>query len=802
MFQNYLKIALRNLQKNRFYAALNVLGLMAGILFFLLIGAYIWGETQVNHHFKNAQSQYFLTSIWKDPNLGMELTSVGPLGKQLKENYPHLVANYYRWDGITSGVSKGDKVFREGIQIGDSTLLSMFGFELLQGDPLTALNEPFSIVITEKKAKKYFNKTEVVGETLTIQNFSGGKRDFRITGVLRDLTENSVTNLTGGSDPNCLFVPTNTFNYFGRTDFDSWQNTNIPTYLELQSGVTAADLEKPIHQIVGQHGDAFLNENLTVRPVVLTDYYLQKNKGLVQRMLFTLSSVGLFILFMAILNFINLSIGRSGTRIREIGVRKVLGGLKRQLIFQFLAESFLLVTMATGLAFLVYPLTKPFFEQIVGKKIPVFATFPLIFAFFPVVLILVVGLLAGLYPALVLSSMKTVDSLKGKLGTAQESVMMRKYLVGFQFCIANLAIISAIVVAAQVNHFLGKNLGYEKEFVVTAQVPRDWTHEGVRKLLTIRDEMSRLPSVQKVSLSFEIPNGNNGGSPLIYRAAADSTSALVCQSLVTDENYLETYQIPLISGNFFDKKQREPLHVVLNESAVRALGYENAETVVGQQVRIMGIPVPFTVKGVVKDFHFGSMAAAIQPIIVFSLTDRPIYRYLSFKIRPENISESLTTLQQKWSELMPGSAFEYAFMDETLAKLYSTELQLKKSAYVATGLALLISLLGVIGLVSLNLQRRVKEVGVRKVLGASVFGIIGLFLQEFLLILMFAGIFAAPIAWYLLQKWLDNYAYHIELSYLTFAACILGMAFITTALIGVQSIKASLANPVKSLRSE
>jgi putative ABC transport system permease protein len=801
MLQNHLKLALRNLQKNGFYSALNVFGLWAGILFALLIGAFVWGELQVNQNLRHADRQFFLSSIWKNPDIGMDLTTAGPLGKRLKEVYPHLVANYYRWDGITSGVAAGDQVFREGIQIGDSTLLPMFGFELLYGDPNSALTAPYSVVVTEDKALKYFGKTNVLGQALTIQNFSGNKREFQITGVLRQLPENSVTQLLG-SDPNCLFVPMNTAAYFGRDDVGNWSNIIVPTYLELQPGIAAADLEKPIQQLIQQEGTAIEKENLSVRPIALTEYYLQKNKALVKRMLLTLSSVGLFILFMAILNFINLSIGSAGTRIREIGVRKALGGLKQQLTAQFLAESLLLVAVATGFAFLAYPLTQPYFEQMVGKKLPAFADFPPVFALVPFGVVAMVGLLAGLYPAWVLSSMKTVDSLKGKLRSANESLWLRKYLVGFQFGIATLVIVAAVVVAAQVNYFFGKNIGYDKEFVVSAQVPRDWTPAGAAKMLTVRDEMAKLPQVRSACLSFEIPNGNNGNSLPVFQAGRDSTSAIICEQLTTDDKYLDTYRIPMVAGKFFEPRDAAPGQVVLNERAALALGFPNAESAIGQSLHIVNTANRYLVKGVVKDFHFGSMAAQIQPIFFMSVNDYPTYRYLSFKIQPENVGESMAALQQKWAELLPGSAFEYAFMDETLSKIYATELQLKKSAYAASGLALLIALLGVLGLVSLNLQRRMKEVGVRKVLGASVLGIVGLFLREFLLILGVAGVLACPLAWYLLRGWLDGYAYRIALSPLVFVGSILGLALVTSVLIGLQSLRAALANPVKSLRSE
>jgi putative ABC transport system permease protein len=347
MLYTYFKIAWRNLFKNGFYSVVNVAGLLAGIAFALLIGVYVWGELQVNGQLRHPDRQYLLTSRWKDPNMGLEITTLAPLGRQLQENYPHLVANYYRWDGLTSGVSKGDKHFRESIQVGDSTLLAMYGFELLHGDARTALRDPYSVVITAPEARKYFGRTDVVGQTLTIQSFAGGKRAFTITGVLPEIPENSVTQITA-TIKNTFFIPTNTFAYFGRTSFEDWNNTALPSYLELREGVTAADLEGPIRQLIGQHAPEAIRQNLAVYAVPLRDYYLQKDGGLVKQTVTALTLVGVFVLLMAIVNFINLTVSRSGTRLKEIGVRKVMGGIRQQLIFQFLAESALLVSIATG----------------------------------------------------------------------------------------------------------------------------------------------------------------------------------------------------------------------------------------------------------------------------------------------------------------------------------------------------------------------------------------------------------------------------------------------------------------------
>ena len=801
MLTNYFKIAWRNITKRKFYSSLNIIGLSTGILFTLLIGAYVWNELQVNKNLRNAKNQYFLKSEWKDANMGPDITTFAPLAKRLKEDYPNLVANYYRWDGITSVISKGEKHFREGIQLGDSTLLFMYGFELLHGDKKTALLNPYSVVIKSDKAIKYFGKTDVVGETITIQSFSGTRREFAITGVLKPITENSVTNINETIN-NGFFIPTNTATYFGR-DLVTWENSSIPSYIELQNGVSPNVIKKPIKQLIAQNTSDEINKNITVHPVALTDYYLQKDKHLVKRMLYTLSLVGGFILLMAIINFINISISSSSARIKEIGIRKVLGGVRKQIIIQFLTESVILVFISTILSISIYPIAQPFFTQLVGKELPRFANLPVYFLFIPLLLVLLVGVLAGLYPAIVLSSLKSADSIKGKLKGIRENVLLRRSLTGFQYCIACVVIIAAFIVSQQVSHFFSQNLGYNKEFIVSSQVPRDWSIAGVKRMETIRNEFSAIPQVSAVTLSFEIPDGMNGFQPTVYKAGTDSTQAIAMQGMQTDGNYLSVYQIPLEAGDFFSSNaEADSLKVVLNKKALLALGWKTAADAIGQQLRIPGSNDVLTVKGVTSDFHFNSMQDKIQPIVFFKVRFTNFYRFLSFKIKPGNITHAIESIQKKWSTVLPGSSFEYSFMDDTLKRLYKTELQLKKAAYTATLLSLIIVLLGVLGLISLSIQKRTKEIGIRKVLGASVSSIISLFLKEVLIVIAIAGLVACPVALFIMQGWLNDYAYKIEITPQPFILSILLLVLITALLIGLQTKKAANAKPASSLRTE
>lgn len=802
MIKNYFKIAWRNLKKHRFYSGINILGLFSGLTFALLIGAYVWGELQVNESLKNADRQIILMSNWKESNMGIDFTTVGPIAKRLKEDYPGLVENYFRWDGITSNVSKENKQFREGILIGDSTLLAMYDFKLLYGNKKNVLKNPYSILITAENAIKYFGKTDVVGETINIQNFSGGERDFRIEGVLKNIPKNSITQINANNN-NGIIMSSKVLTYFGRGDFENWNNIYVPSYIELKKGVSIDQLKAPIQSLIDQHAPDNIKLNLKIKPVHLKDFYLQKDNALVERMIYTLTIVGLFILVMAIVNFINISISTAGSRMKEIGVRKVIGGQRQQLIFQFLTESFILVLSATFLALIAYLILSPIFGQLVGAQIPALFSFPKYIFLALGTLVLLISIIAGIYPALVLSSLKPIDSIKGKLKTKSENVFVRKALVGFQFSIALIVLISSLIITKQIDFFFGQNLGYDKEFVLSAQVPRDWSAEGINKTKIIRNEFEAMPQISNASLSFEIPNGNNGLHHPIYRVGANASEAITMISLSIDENFISTYQIGLKSGTHFNNfNTPDSTGIIINEKAVLALGWKNSEEAIGQRVQIRDQPIMYIIKGVTDDFHFGSMHNEIKPIIMFDIRVHNIYRFLSFKISPNNINQSIEAIKNKWAKLLPGVAFEYNFMDNTLAKLYNTEIQLKKATYNAALLALIIVLLGIIGLVSLNIHQRIREIGIRKVLGASSLRIVVLFLKEFITIILISSALAFPISYYIMSDWLNNYVYNINISFGPFIYSISALALMVISLIGMLTWKAARINPVKNLRTE
>jgi ABC-type antimicrobial peptide transport system permease subunit len=478
--------------------------------------------------------------------------------------------------------------------------------------------------------------------------------------------------------------------------------------------------------------------------------------------------------------------------------------MKYQLIFQFLVESSLLVAGATIAGLWIYAAGRDAVGNILQEELP--TTFQLVLAFWPylLLLILTIGTGAGIYPAFVLSTMRSVDSMKGKFAAVGEKIWLRKSLVGFQFMTATIVLAGAIVVSQQVQFFFSGNLGYKKDKVVSIQVPRNWTPEGVQRMEAIRAQLALMPQIEQISLSYEVPAGNNSGVYALYKKGSDPLSAVQTQSLLSDEYYADTYKIPLLAGTFYGPAGNitDPLKLVINEKMSKALGFRDPQQAIGQQVMNVGGDRVFTVAGVTRDFHFGSMHTGIAPMTFYQLKAFTAFRVFSLRLAGGDITANLQAIEQKWSQLLPGAPFDYTFMDDSLKNLYRAEIQLKQASYIATILSFVIILLGILGLVSQNIQKRTKEIGIRKLLGSSVSNILALFMKEIFTILIFAGVVACPVVYLLMQKWLAGYAYRIELTALPFVSAVSVLGVLTAALITLQTIKTALANPVKSLRSE
>lgn len=801
MFRNFFVIATRHLAKHKLFSVINIFCLAIGITFSALIGVYVINEKNVNSNIRNISDQYVLKSKWKVENMGLDVTTVAPLAEALKENYPSLVSNYYRYNPVTNVVSAGDKHFKENIAIGDTTIVSMYGFKLLYGNEKQAFKNNSSAVITEAMAEKLFGTKNAIDKTITITNTTGTTQDYTVSAVLKTMPYNSVNNFLGKDGYN-VFVPFEGNQFFGSTSYyDAWDNAFIIGMIELKPGVTPNDIAKPIAQTLALRAPDNIKNNLLVEVTPLKTYYLQDNNGAVQKMITTLSFVAAFILLLAIINFVNINIGTSSYRLKEIGLRKVFGSGKSQLILQHITESFVLTLTATCISLIFYELLQPVFNQLLNTKLEHVWQFNLSKISFLVLLVLAVGFVAGIYPAFVLSSSKVISSVKGKIDSAKGGLILRKSLLLVQFTLAIVVFISALNVSKQVSYLFNKDLGYNKEqlLVITA-FPKQWDSAGVLKMESIRNQLMQLPVVRSASVSFEIPDRTPPNILTLIPEGSRTNQSAIIPSIVADGNYAATFGLQIKEGTFLSNEQQGyiPNQVILNEAAVKALRWKSA---LNKTLKLTD-GTTLTVAGVVKDFNYSSMQSSIGPVAFTHLKDNNAYRYLTVKLNTLNATKAIDDVRKKWKEVSPAAPFDYFFMDDKFQSLYQSELQLKKAANLATVLNLIIVFMGIFGVVAFTLAKRTREIAVRKVLGADIKNILMLFVKDYALLILVANIIACPLAYIITNKWLENYAYRINQNVVPFLFAGFFIFAASFVLITAQCFKVASSKPVNALKYE
>ncbi|RZF58095.1 ABC transporter permease [Sphingobacterium corticibacterium] len=801
MIKNYIKTAWRNIQKRKFHAIINIVGLVSSMAFVLLIAAYVWQTYQINSGLRHQDRQYILQSEYKKTGIGLELTTVGALPKALREEYPHLVANYYRIDGLTCIISNGTAVHEESVSLGDSTLLDMFGFELFEGNPSKALTSPFSVVITESAAIKYFGKKEVLGQNLTIRNFAGEKHDFVVTGVLKPTSQNSVTELNAALSSS-IFLPIASEAYFGR-NVDNWNTLWIAGFIELQENVQPEQLAIPIQNLLRQHANEEVATNLIPQLKPLSSYYLNDNKGAIRQLTHVLVLIAGFLLVMAVVNFINFTVSQSFTRLKEIGVRKMMGSNRLQLILQLTTEYLMLVWIAGLGALALYPVLAPLFESIMLTALPDIFELPVSFFVYFMLTVFFLGMLSGLYPAMKLSQNRLLESLKNQLTNIQQKHLIRRILLFTQFTVTIVVLIAAVVVSRQVDIFTKGDLGYDKDYLITVQAPRDWSEAGLHKIELVREQLRALPYVKNISLSYGVPGSFADGIQQVQKVGSeDEVDALM---ITSDRYFSDTYNIPLLAGQFFSSREEATVDnskLVINNKAAKALGYHTPEEAIGQQVSLFNNRFTGTIAGVTDDFYANSMHSASPPVIWFSINNNNQYRFLSIRLKAGSTFDALTALEKNWKQLMPDAPFEFRFMDDTIKNMYTVELQLQRASQIATVISIVIVALGLIGLTALAINLRLKEVGIRKVLGASFRQIIMLFSKEFYMTFFLAVLLGCPLVYTLMDKWLANYTSRTELHLGVFVLPLLGLVLLLFFITGGIILSVVKANPVDSLRNE
>lgn len=807
MFKNYLKIAFRNLWKNKGFSAINIFGLASGLAICLLILFYVNNELGYDRYNTKADRIYRIDGDLQFGGNHFVLAQVpDPMGAALKQDFPQ-VEQYVRFRGHGGiMVKKGNQNIEEDKVIyTDSTLFSVFTLPMIQGDPTTALTQPNSVVITESTAQKYFNSTDVVGKTLTI----GDTGNYKITGVIKDVPKQSHFHYD-------FFI--SIYGQLSPYEINQWTSNNFNTYIVLKKGTDPNALSSQLNGFVMRYvAPVFQSMNITPEQFAkqgnylhytltpLEKIHLYSNKsgelepnGNIQYV-YIFSLIAFFILLIACVNFMNLSTARSANRAKEVGVRKVLGSMRKDLVTQFLSESILISFISLIVALVIAALLLPYFNQLSGKDmtLDLFLRPWLLPA--AVLLMIVVGLIAGSYPAFYLSSFKPVQVLKGKLAKGFKSSWLRSGLVVFQFCISIILVIGTLVIYRQLHYIQNKDIGFNRSHVLIIKN----TDVLGKQAKVFADEVKKLNGVENATMSGYLPTaGWRSDSPLFPDANADIKSAVSTQIWKVDENYIPTLGMKMAKGrNFSADFPTDSSAIIINEAAAKLFGFTDP---LNRPLYYMNdFPkkdlTKYHIIGVVKNFNFNTLREEVTPLCFLY---QPQNGSVAFRIHSANIPNLVSMIQDKFKSLAPEQPFSYSFMDDDFNKIYSNEQRMGGISITFSVLAILIACLGLLGLITFAAEQRAKEIGVRKVLGANAGDIVSMLSKDFLKLVLVASLIAIPIAWLAMNKWLQGFAYRIDISWWILAIAALLAVLIALATIFYQAIKAAVANPVDSLRSE
>ena len=816
MLKNYFKIAWRNMRNNKLFSFLNIFGLSIGFTCCMLIALYIVHETSYDHHHKNANRLYEVaTTFVKDGKDDPTPNTPAPMAAAMKQEFPEIeettrilqlfaedktLLQYKPENGETKSFYE-TKGFAA-----DSTFFRLFSYQFIEGNPHSCLDAPNTVVINEEIAKKLFGDERALNKIIKISSNTNGDTSFTITGVFRPLRKPTQINarffisIKGGS-----------LQQFIAEQTDMAGNNMFHTFLLLKPGANARALEAKFPAFVDKYiGAALKSMGFYKKQFLISVKDMHLYSGLKNNIsavgsvasLYILGSIALFTLLLACINFMNLSTARSSKRSSEVGIRKVLGAEKHSLIKQFVGESVLLSFIALLFAFGITSLALPFFSYISGTALALdfSAQLPLMLGFIGIAIL--TGLLAGSYPAFYLSSFIPVKVLKGKFTNSLSAVALRKGLVIFQFTISVVLIIASVVINKQMQYMRTKDLGFQKD----QQIIIPMRSNNAKNIYTaLKNEVQKNPQVQNVGASIYYPGIINPSDIALRREGTTANEGKLVRTNFVDESFLQTLGIQPLAGRLFSSQFPADTNarLIINLATVKELGFASPNAAVGKKLYFdwRGESYEYHVVGVVKDFHFQDLHVPIAPY-AFSLNNRPLYNYLLVHAKAGNVSPLLNSIGKTWRSLNPNEPFEYSFLDEDFQKNYATED--RRAAMVAffTTIAILISCLGLFGLAAFSAERRTKEIGIRKVLGASVGNIVGLLSKDFIKLVVIALFLAAPVGWYFMSKWLQDFAYRINIGWWMFAVAGVFAILIAFATISLHAIKAALANPTKNLRTE
>lgn len=789
MFKNYFKTAFRNLWKHKASSLINIFGLGLGLACSLLIMLWIYDEYDKDSFHQNGGQLYgVFERRYNDGVITAGFATQGLMANEIKRVLPEVqYATGYAWNKLST-FEANNKILKENGNHGDADFFKMFSYPLLQGNVATALQSPVDICISKKMAEDFFGSPEnAMGKSIRYEN----KKDFKITAVFDNVPKNSSAQFD-------YVINWQTFLENNGWAKD-WTNNGPLTYVMLRRGTDPKAFETKIARFLDNYNkDQTVNNYIRLGVQRYKDSYLHSgfengelSGGRIQYVQI-FSIVAIFILLIACINFMNLTTARSLKRAKEIGVRKVVGALRSSLIRQFIVEALLVVTLAVFFALLLVILVLPQFNQLAQKQIVLPFNLPYLWLSIGG-LILVTGFISGSYPALYLSGFNPVRVLKGSLKFTSGALLFRKGLVVFQFVLSIILIIGTIVISKQVDHTQSINLGYNRENLIYIPLEGDLA----AKYALFKDQALHMQGVKEITRMSQNPTRITNGTTGIDWEGKNPSSNIEFAHAAVGYDFMKTMHTEMAEGRDFSKDfATDSVGYVVNETALKIIGYKDP---VGKPLTLW--QKKGNIIGVVKDFHFHSLHTAINPLVL-RLGENEESRTVLVRTEPGKTKEALASLKKVLKDVNPKFPFTYKFSDEEYQKLYSSELVVGQLSNYFAFLAIFISCLGLLGLVIFTAQQRTKEFGIRKVVGASATSLVGLLSKEFLMLVFFAMMIASPIAWLIMNNWLQDYEYRINISWWIFVIAGALAILIALATISYQAIKAALANPVKSLRSE
>lgn len=803
MLINYFRVALRKLSRNTSYTIINIIGLAVGVAACLLIFLVIHFETSFDNFHEKKDHIYRVVTVSKTSEGTNYLAGVPmPTAAALRMDYPELLTtSIFKSSGqinvLNTGTGALKKFDEDGIYFAEPQFFSIFDFAWLSGDKRTALTEPNAVVLTQDAAEKYFgNWKDAIGKTISYQN----DHDLKVTGILKNMPANTDLSL----NVVISFSTVKTTRYKNSLTDEGGIMGNNYCFVVLPDNVTHKQLTEDLdffarkHKPIDHRGDRFMAQPLDAMHFD-GRFGVFSGKIFSKELLTALSLVGLFLLIIACFNYINMATANAFTRSKEVGIRKVLGSDRKRLVFQFIGETFIITLFSVMLAVGIAEIALPFLGQLLEIRLnPAFLSDAVVILFLAGV-IFSVALLSGFYPAIVLSGFNPITTLKNKIALgSSNSAMLRRGLVVLQFCIAQILIIGTLVIVSQMNYFKNYSLGFDKDAVINVPLPGDSVSHS--RLNVFRNQLLSQPGVKDVSYSFASPSDNYYMDNYFkYNNSAVKTNFLTHFEWA-DAEYFKLYNMKFIAGGPYEDIDSLRGYVV-NETLLKKLGVRDPKDAIGKYINIWDDKTKYApIVGVIKDFNVSSLREEIPPVLMGSSAD--FFSTINIKLRPGNIMQSLTSIDKLWSNTFTNDVYEYQFLDKKIAGFYDQERRLSILYQLFAGIAIFISCLGLYGLVSFMAARRIKEVGIRKILGASVGDIIYLFSREFFVLILVAFAVAAPIGWYFMNNWLQAFANRIILGPGVFLLTVVASVLIAMFTVGYKAIWTALANPVKNLRSE